>query len=442
MIQKEKIFQVVLAAVSLLVFPAAFEYRPESPASLFPTLQAVKDETVSVMQGAYSPFAQSAAVSSSVSRPYSYEELLSQQYAAVLPFEYIGLSAQWSSFGMSGYRENAFKTSVGVSLAGKAAFSVGCNWYSLNIQGGELDISKNYFDASASLLLRPFNWIEAGFAVENISAYFNNHLYIKPVWAAGLGFKPFQGLSVFYNISTEDETFVNTLSVTAHILPFLSASLGYGRETMTWAGSLSAQVKNVSVSYGMRQHPYLGATHIVGVTLRANNTPLPSIKYSAREETIDETPFEKVDINSCTDDEIMEIPGINEMYAVRIIRYREMIGPVSEKALAQLGFSAREIVRLQRYIYGLANETIRSRENAQSKTKTNSYALKKKQNEAGRNMFMALVDELGLSPTEAMDLCGVAAKEGRAGFRKKVLAMQNLSDADKQKAEAICARYW
>ena len=438
---KRIVFQIGLAAACLFSFVGAFEYHPSAPAELFPYSPAVKDETGlgQYIPAHYAPLVSGASISSSASQPYSIEGLSARHISGVAPLKPLGFSAAWKSFGTSGYMENTFMASAGLAPFKAVSFGIGANYYNLKIHGGDIDINKNFFDISAGLLIRPVGWLEAAAFADNIRSFFDNdgvdNFYIRKNYSAGIKLKPFQGLSLIYNTGKDYSGYLNSLSVTAHILPFLSVSCGYARETMTWSGALSAVFKKISASYGIRLHPYLGVTHIVGLSFNANGRNFSSMKYSqGREDNEEKADIKKVDINACSNEEIEAIPVINPAYAERIIRYREQIGPVSEKALAQLGLTAREIVTLQRYVFGLAPD---KKEN-QKKVSTPKKTTPVKKN---KNLFMSLVEEIGLSPTQAMELCEAANKGGREGFRKKLQSMP-LGAAEKKEAEAVCARYW
>src|SRR3990172_122768 len=58
----------------------------------------------------------------------------------------------------------------------------------------------------------------------------------------------------------------------------------------------------------------------------------------------------KIDINACTIDELMQIPEINELMAGRIVKYRERVGPVTKDALIQIGLEEREIRHLMKFV--------------------------------------------------------------------------------------------
>ena len=436
---KRFVFQISLAAACLFSFMGAFEYQPAAPVELFPYSVAVKDETFTgqYIPAHYAPLVSGAAISSSAGQPYSIEGLSARHISAVIPFKPLGLSAAWKSFGTSGYVENTFLVSAGFAPFKAVSFGAGANCYSLKIHGGDIDTDKKFFDVSAGLLIKPFKWLETAVFADNIRSFFNDtdDFYIRENYGAGIKLKPFQGLSLIYNVNKDYSGYLNSLSVTAHILPFFSVSCGYAREAMTWSGALSAIFKKVSASYGIRLHPYLGVTHVIGLSLNINGEKFPAINYSQnREDDEEKKVIKKIDINACSNEEIEAVPVLNPTHAERIIRYREQIGPVSEKALAQLGLNAREIVSLQRYVFGLAQDN-------QEISKKPPPSKKPSPAKKSKNLFMSLVEETGLSPMQAMELCEAATKGGRAAFSQKLQSMP-LDAAVKKEAEAICARYW
>ena len=436
---KRAIFRIGLAAACLFSFMGAFEYQPAAPVELFPYSVAVRDETAlgQYIPAHYAPLVSGVAISSSAAQPYSIEGLSARHISAVIPLKPLGLSAAWKSFGTSGYMENTFTFSAGLAPFKAVSFGVGANCYNLKIHGGDIDTDKNFFDVSAGLLVRPFNWLETAVFADNIRSFFNDtdDFYIRENYGAGIKLKPFRGLSLIYNINKDYSGYFNSLSVTAHILPFFSVSCGYAREAMTWSGALSVVFKKVSASYGIRLHPYLGVTHVIGLSLNINGEKFPAINYSQnREDNEEKKVIKKIDINACSNEEIEAVPVLNPTHAERIIRYRQQIGPVSEKALAQLGLTAREIVSLQRYVFGLAQDN-------QEISKKPSPSRKPSPAKKNKNLFMSLVEEAGLSPIQAMELCEAANKGGRAAFRQKLQSM-SLNAAVKKEAEVICARYW
>ena len=314
-------------------------------------------------------------------------------------------------------------------------------WYRLDISGGELELSENYPDAGMSLLVRPLYWIDLGLTLENMRALFEKDDCLCPFsWGAGIALRPVKGLSLMYNLGRDLHGYVNTVSVTAHILPFCSLSCGYGRETMTSSAAVTVLFRKMSLSYGIRQHPYLGMTHVLALSIRSLDTGLPSLEYGNRNgpKRPDNIPFEALDVRVCSLEDLKTVPVLNEVMAGRIIAYRESIGPLSEKALFQIGLSSGEISELMNYVYGLhsgKDEKPAEKAGRPRMKKRLSYSESKK-------LFMTLVNDAGISVSEAMGLCDSATREGRESFYRKLEAGTVLDAAEKKKVRDLCERYW
>jgi hypothetical protein len=120
-----------------------------------------------------------------------------------------------------------------------------------------------------------------------------------------------------------------------HSRPFrqTSAPLGiraYARETSSFAGAVVFSLGRVILSYGIRQHAYLGPTHTVALTVLSSPALFDGIRYETpRRKRGRASAVRRVDINSCGIDDLNEIPVLREGIPERIMKYREMIGPVS-----------------------------------------------------------------------------------------------------------------
>lgn len=444
---KYKIFflhKALLLLPVLLFFPGAFEYRASFPSDLFPCSSAVVDYQMPghPVSGAACPWISSAFIASSACRPYSMKELYSAGCSGAVPLKPFGFSGEWNSFGMEGYSENAFTCSAGAGTD-YLSFGAGIRYYSLRIRGGQLRENCSFYDCSAGILFRPSEWITAGISADNLSSFFREQEYINPFWSTGVRIALFQGLSLIYNLGCEGKKSYNSISLRADLLPSCSVSAGYGRETMTWAGSVTVLAGNFAVSYGLRRHPYLGATHVIGISLLSGTPAFKPVHYGSSRQVPEN--YVKIDINNCPDDDIRRLPCLEPVPAERLIAYRKKIGPLTERALIQLGLTQAEADLLRQFSYGLAEE-----QPVQKKTGVRSYRKGKKGGkskretgrQSGQNMFLDLVEEAGLPPTLAMDLIEAARKSGREGFMTKMEAMEDLSQEQKRAAEDICRRYW
>jgi hypothetical protein len=440
---KTMILRGFILGAALAFFSGAFEYEASSPSALFPYRQAVIDADAPdrALYGAYAPFSPGPVFSSSACRPYSMPELIAGGIFMAWPMRPLALSASWISFGMEGYRENTVRASLGWAAMKELSLGVGAGWYSLDVRGGDLDYSENRFQPEVDFLFRPLEWIESALCLRDAASFFNDSRDDPdPGLGWGLALKPARGLSLTYNINRDVRGYTNSFSINAHILPFCSIHCGYGRETLTWSAALVFLYRHVSFSYGIRIHPYLGATHVVGLAYRYGDEAAPAMGYYGRSYPgyAPPDPSEKIDVRDCLQEDLEGIPGISEVMAWRMIRYRETVGPLSEKSLGQIGIPAPEAAVMKDYIYGLASDD--GKDEAASEKKPAplkgplNHALRKK-------LFMALVEEARISPVEAMALCEKARSGNREALKKFISEREGLGAEEKGRAAAVCERY-
>ncbi len=164
------------------------------------------------------------------------------------------------------------------------------------------------------------------------------------------------------------------------MLACLSLKGGYSRETSSYSFSVNFLYDKFSVSYGLTHHTYLGSTHKLGLTIASGDFTLQEINYNknlARRSLPEKK--KKININNCVFEELMESNLFSNEIAERIIKYRDTIGPVSEKGLLQIGITKKEFESIQEYISGLAVEPdlINEKESANTGTKTHRAKIKK-----------------------------------------------------------------
>lgn len=106
-------------------------------------------------------------------------------------------------------------------------------------------------------------------------------------------------------------------------------------------------------------------------------------------------PVEPIDIQTCTLKELQAVPVLKSPFPERIIRYRNLIGPVTEKALQQLGMRGAEITRFYRYVTGIK----RDRKFFKKRIKKIPYKVLQQKR---KKCFAALI-AAGISSSEAME---------------------------------------
>ena len=373
----------IKTALFLLLLPAlaAFEYRDSDPAALFPYYTATGDahRLCAFANPAYLPLLQAGYLRFTGARPYGLEEMKSGGTRAGYSGSAGGLQAAWNRLAIEGYSEDTLELNGGIAAGRYLSAGVGASCYRLAVQTEELRFSRTLWDGRASLLLRPASWISLGLLQDNIASFRGEErgLILHPETSAGMALKPVTGLTFTWNINRTYFAPVNTLAVSAHLLEYLSFSGGYSRETQSWGASLSLVIKNLLVVYGLRYHTYLGVTHSFGVTVTDRRLTYERLKYATRpfERHLPAESGKKVAINRCSLEELKGLPSLPPHIAERIIRYRQLIGPVSRDSLLQIGLSEKEVAALEPCLVGLADHPPEA-PNAEKKSSYKKYKLK------------------------------------------------------------------
>jgi hypothetical protein len=278
-----KIALVAMTAIRLL---AAFSYRENGPVMLFPYPVAVVDESCLFMtpNPANLPRQQSCALSTGYSHPYSLEGLEAGSVRGGFPSGEAGFQLAWSRFGTDGYREDVFEANAGYRLHRMLMAGAGVSHFRLGISAEDLSEDHNLTDYRASLLAAPSSFLEISLLQENLRALFDSgrEAMLSHDTCLGVGIFPARGISLAWNASKTYDGWINTFSAGANLLSWLSVKAGYSRETSSYAASAIVAWKNISVSYGLRYHSYLGATHTFGATVAASPVSFQEVRYGTR----------------------------------------------------------------------------------------------------------------------------------------------------------------
>lgn len=345
---------------ALSFFTGAMEYQPVSPGRLFPWITA-SSFTPLAGTGPHEAAAadcNAAFLQATYARPYSLKGLSATALKGACPAGPGAFHLNWTSFGIKGYRENALHLGAGFRQ-GKFFRAGGRGSMYVVDAGPEGDRDRQVaWDGSVSCQVQPISWFEAAAVVENIYSLAcgkNEGGYIPGVWSCGIALRPRRGLHFAVNLGRLPSGYVTSFTAGVTLLPFLALEGGYSRETSSGSFALLLLCKNIAVSYNLRYHPHLGYSHAVTLQVRQKAARLRPLTYG-RDPVREEFSRRRIDIQTCTLAELQKVPVLKSPYPERIIRYREMFGPVTEKALKQLGMRGAEITRLYRYAGGVQRD--------------------------------------------------------------------------------------
>jgi hypothetical protein len=436
-----KIALVLLFANSLNL---SFEYRESSPYSLFPYNYAVSDTNPlgHLSNPAYLPLWEAAYFNFDYAKPYLLNELNSGNIRTGYSCDNIAIQVAWNRFGIEEYSEDVFESNFGYRPWEFLSIGSGASYYHININTEDIKFKYGTTDFRFSMLLLPYEWINFGYLYENIYSFFNQNTknnkskdIVYPNQSIGAALKPAKGITVTWNINKVYYSYINSFSITANMLTCLSLKGGYSRETSSYSFSVNFLYDKFSVSYGMTYHTYLGPTHKLGLTIASGDITFQEINYNknlARHRLPEKK--KRININNCQLEELMESNLFPNEITERIMKYRDTIGPISEKGIIQIGITKKELESIREYISGLAgeSESITEKKSANTVPKTNKVKIKIGYDIDTRKLLFQRLLENGINAGIALKIAEQAKHSTKDELINKIKELPDIEE-DKKK---------
>ncbi|TAL37886.1 MAG: hypothetical protein EPN93_05295 [Spirochaetes bacterium] len=423
----------------------AFERAPLYPAVLFPYPVAAADEWTfpHPYNPAYGAFPSGWGFTSFYAKPYMLERLSSGGASLTWKDAAAGFTLDFATFGIPEYREDS------------AGFSASCRPFSwmgagvrvresfLTIHTADYSLSERFTDFDAGLIVVPCTWLTLAFVQDNISSLANrDHVEIAyPSWSAGLSLKPAPGASISWNLTHTRFSSINSLALTANLMRSLSFRAGYSRETSSFAFAATLSLSGLLVSYGAAFHAYLGTTHVVSLTFASGDPGFEHMHYlSPIAHSLEKGSRARINIVTCTPEELGTVPLTSPELAARIVKYRGIIGPVSRKAMVQMGASGRVLDSLLAHVYGLVpdHETGADGEKRARTFFKRTHQEAEATRQAGvRRLFNCLL-ESEVPAATALRLAEMARGIPREEFLRAVDRMEEISEETREQIKDRC----
>ncbi|OHD66659.1 MAG: hypothetical protein A2176_05185 [Spirochaetes bacterium RBG_13_51_14] len=412
---------------------SAFDYRETPPAALFPFCQAAADASLpdAISNPAYLPSIRYPYLHCSGGMPYTLDELYSSTIRIGYGTHGVGIQAVWNRFGFAQYLEHIVEGNIGYMPVKYVSIGAGVYYYNLTMDTVEISLSSHLVDGRASILVSPCRWIDLSFLQENIGSLLcpNRRDLLFPEWSAGAALRPVQGFTLLYNMNRTAVGYVNSISASANVLKYFSVKVGYAREANTYSASLCVLYRYVAASYGLKYHPHLGFTHSVGITLSTQDINIESLGYGPLMSKIRKLhDGRKIDINTCSYDDLLGVRGCDRHYTERIMKYRKTIGPLTRTGLLQIGMSEKEVNHMLEYITGLAPEDPDS-----GIGRRGGSDLECKQ----KRLFRDLI-ELGLPAATALEIAELAVTGDYRTIQNRINSLPALDARKKKRAQELC----
>jgi hypothetical protein len=425
---------ICLALIIKLAWPAvgAYEYHHSSPELLFPYITAVSDQSypASISNPAMAPYIKKPFLHASASFVYSPSDITSNYVKFGASMGIIGVQAAWSRFGIEGYQENMIELGCGAMPSRYIAFGLQADYADLSVKTPEASTHTGMIDASASVLIIPFSFLEISFIQKNITSVLikNRQDLLFPAWSAGLQSRPFKGFALQWNISKTPAGYINSFSASAHLIKYISFFAGYARECDTYSASFIICYKNISASYGIRYHNELGITHCAGLTLSIGELYPETLNASFRD---NQEKFSKVNIKTCTKEDLIAL-GLEDKYSFRIIKYRDTFGNVSIESLCQIGMSD-ELVN--KYSQFMENLSFPDKSHEETRPQIRRISLTEK-----KQIFEELLG-LGLKASSSLRIIEAICSGSKKNLDFYISSSDEIDEQKKREVMKKCSRY-
>lgn len=433
------------AALIVRCVIGAFEYRENHPASLSHQLCAVSDTAPlsNLSNPAYLPIWKGIYFSSAYGKPYLLREMNAANIRTGYSTGGFGIQGGWSFFGINEYQEHVLELDFGRRIFPFLFIGGGVSNYRLIINTPDISLHESLFNYRLALLLVPFKWMHISYLQENVQSFFDKKRQdlMYPQWSAGISLNPVNGVFFIWNITSAYYGYINSFAVSTNLLSCLNFKAGYSREISTCSFAVNFFYKSMGISYGIDYHAFLGSTHRIAVTLSTEDLRLEEIQYLKKRLTGKprRSGLPAIDINKCSIEELETIPVLTKEMAGRIIKYREMIGPITIKALFQIGLDSKQLKEIQEYIHGLSLD-----ENDDDNARAGKKYIRNRNNKNGfatlekrKELFKKLL-QTGLPSGMALRIAELSREKNRDELAREIENMAEIPRSMKVEIRRIC----
>ena len=419
---------------------ASFEYSSSYPNLLFP--HSVATLHSSVISG-YSNIAQvslveSSSLSSSSEQVIGIDNIINRTSSLTIYRSPFSFAMNYHTFGIKEYQEDSLTVGIGSKWLRYLSLGFSYNIYKISSHIEDISIDEYINDISFSCIFSPFEFLEFAFIDKNIYSQISqrNQSFISPLWSGGVSLKFTKGIWSDLNYCSTAFGHITTIDVSINLLSSLSIKGGYAFETKSYSASLSILVNKATVSYGFKLHPYLGASHSIGLTLTFNPQNYKAISYTPMTTKARKIESMRIDISTATTKQLMEIPQLTEEHIYNIIAYRKIIAPISKNSLYQIGLSKVEIKTLLLNSYGY-----KLKKKFSPKKRKHIKFKRKRKFINTTNLFKDLIISQ-CPPTIALKICQLAVKHNSGKIKKLIKKSSKINSTKKIALLKICKKYF
>ncbi len=266
-------------------------------------------------------------ISASASRPFGFRELDRSAIAVGKSTDRMAFAGLFSYSGRDGYSEVTGTGAIAIPLRAGIVAGISASCHRLQIQGFGSAVA---FSTDVGVIARPVKGVFFSGAVKGLysSSLTETGMGAVPIMISGsAGICPIEGITVsagaaFHEYAGEEYSFVTSVE------PYPTVALFFSIQTppVRLGMGLEVSISTVAVQYGYGTHPVLPGGHAMSLSY-GNPAFRPEPVQISQSLPDQESVTFPININTATEEQLIEIPGIGPSKASTIINYIETFGP-------------------------------------------------------------------------------------------------------------------
>jgi hypothetical protein len=270
-------------------------------------------------------------------RPYGLSELEAWRASCGYAQPEWGVGLSMMRFGLECYSENTTTIDCGFRIFDRVSNGLGGSMHYTQYRFESYQQTYQDYSAVAGIALKLHESLHLGLLQRGLPEYFyaGDTADIVPLSSAGVIWIPYRGLELGCNIIYCSNDYALLYSLSAGMLDCLRVRSSYSPQLLDGSFGIELVLGNVSTSYAMRYHPYLGLSHSVAAGATSETPRFARLNFSRSRKPVFSGPA--IDLTTCSAEDLDRAGGMGGIIARRCIQYRKTRRCAQQKSPGQHG---------------------------------------------------------------------------------------------------------
>ncbi|MGQ9842612.1 MAG: ComEA family DNA-binding protein [Spirochaetota bacterium] len=361
--------------------------------------------------------------------PFGYQDLCRTTSFIRSAVNDYSVGLQWQYFGIPEYREDTVSVAMDWALTHWIGLGVELYDYTLSIHTDKVTFTQSFYDYGVYCTIKAFDKLSL-FMMQNNIRNFHDDWYIPSESMLLVRADIFKGCALEYEFH-QSEYIWQIFKIHGYITRYCAVDMSYSKELNLSSAGITILWGLFSIRYVVQHHSFLGNTHSFGLVYSHTGLMFASVDKPEKKQ------ISKLDIQTCTAEELVKLDVVPEVLCQRIIKYREMFGNITIPSLYQLGFTTQQIRDLQQYTYNYDDKASSVRNDKEKSTRNhNTYISHEEKNRKVKILFQSMV-AAEIPAYIAISLAEEYQKNGEKGILQSHL-FKSLSSYQQKVVKTAC----